>query len=138
MGVKLTDLMVDKEKMEKGTWKDFIPFPGVAVRLLVASNNNIIYLKAVAACIREHLKEFREDVTGQAENEIVKPAVAKHILLGWEGIDDDQGKPISYSYEAALGILNTPELFHLYEFVRVQANIAMNFRKQLNKESEKN
>ena len=134
----LQDLMVDKEKMEKGVWKDFVPFYGVSVRLLIASSNNPEYIKEVGKLIRENLKAIRGDNTGKVEQESIKPAVARYLLLGWEGIDDDKGSPIPYSYDAALSILGTPELYHLYDYVRIQAEITANFRKKDFEDAVKN
>jgi hypothetical protein len=138
MGFKIEKLMISKEKMDKGVWKDFIPFAGVKIQLLIASSANQEYIDAVGRIIRDNLKEVRDDVAGIKQHELLKPAVAKHILLGWKGIDGSDGKPLVYSAEAALKLLNTPELFHLYDWVRVQAEITANFRKELLEESEKN
>jgi hypothetical protein len=138
MGFKIEQLMLDKEKMSKGVWKDFIPFTGVKVRLLIASSANQGYIEAVSKIIRDNLKEVRDDVDGRKQHELLKPAIAEHILLGWENIDGPDGNALPYSIEAALKLLNTPELFHLYDWVRVQAEITANFRKELLAESEKN
>jgi hypothetical protein len=138
MGFKVEQLMIDKGKMDSGVWKDFIPFTGVKVQLLIASSANQAYIDAVGKIIRDNLKEVRDDVAGIKQHELLKPAIAKHILLGWKGIDGPDGKPLPYSANAALKLLNTPELFHLYDWVRVQAEITANFRKELLEDSEKN
>lgn len=138
MGFKIEKLMIDKEKMDKGVWKDFAPFTGVKVQLLIASSASQAYIDAVGRIIRDNLKDVRDDVAGIKQHELLKPAVAQHILLGWKGIDDVDGNPLLYSAETALKLLNTPELFHLYDWVRVQAEITANFRKELLEESEKN
>ena len=36
--------------------------------------------------------------------------VATHLLRGWEGIDDDDGKPIEYSAKVGLEKLSDPDM----------------------------
>ena len=134
----LEHLMVDKDKMKQGVLKEFTPFLGVTVKLLIGSSNSPDYLKESAQLIRDRLAEIRNDGTGKVERETLLPAIAKHLLLGWENIDDEKGNPIPYSYESALKILSTPELYHLCDYVRVQAEIISNFRKKPFEDSRKN
>ena len=132
---KITAVMTDLSKAEKGVWADYAE----GIQLCIASIDNPEYKKRRAAILKPHQRERR---TGSINNETVldmlKPAIAKHVLVGWKNIEDESGKPLEYSAETALEFLRDPALSDLYYFVLEIAGEAGMYRRGILEESVKN
>ena len=138
-GFKLSAFKVDSGKMSKGAWVDWIPFVGVKARLLVASINSPALKQAERNLVRENAAALREDQSFENMVRVLTPAIAEHLLLGWEGLlDDKTGEPIPHSKKAALDMLNSPELYFMAQDVYVAAGNRNTFRKEVFEDSEKN
>lgn len=74
--------------------------------------------------------EFREML-----DDLTRKAVAKHVVIGWRGIEVD-GKAVKYSPEAAEKLMKEFEDFQ--EDVLTAANSRETFRKEVIEENEKN
>lgn len=103
---------VDKKRLEEGRW---IPFEGM--KFLIASSRKKAFLDAFADVQRRFPGVLLK--TPDADKAYWK-AVAEHLLLNWEGVDDDAGNPLPYSVKAAAHLLETEPLF--LEFVVGCAN----------------
>jgi len=101
--MKLSNLTVDVNAIENGTWVGDIPnLPGV--RFLVAGMESKAYKKAFSHSLRTNTTR-RERASGNLDvdriGEIQRHLAAKHCLLGWEGVDDDEGNPVPFTAELA-------------------------------------
>lgn len=91
----------DQKKVEQGAW-----FEESDVRFLVARHDNNAYQQCIERLKRPHRRKFeRQEVSAELLTEIVCRAMSKHMLLGWEGIKDQDGKDVPYSEKNAYQFL---------------------------------
>ncbi len=132
---KLSSIKMDLTKSAEGIWQDY----AAGIRLLVACLSNPAYAQYLTLLQRPHLRQIR---AGTLDNSVAatltKKAVARHILLGWENIEDDTGKPIPYSEQKAFEIISDPAYSDLYNFVLETAVSAELFRAEVQEDSAKN
>ena len=132
---KLGEIKTDMDKAQQGVWQPYI----LDIELLIASINNPKYKQERSRLIKPHQRRIRSgEMSAEKVLEILKPAVAKHLLLDWKNIEDDNGQPIPYSPEKVLELFNDPTLSDLYDFVLETAGEKELFRKELQQESAKN
>lgn len=123
MGFKISQLKTDLKRETEGAWVDYRP----GVRLRIARVNNPNYdalLRKLGKPYRSQLR--REDLAGDVLDDIVRKVFAETVLLDWEGIEDDDGKPVPYSKEQALAYLT--DIPDFYRDVQELAGQAALFR----------
>lgn len=103
--MKLSSFAQDVTKAEQGVWIDI----GDGCRVKVARTGSAQSNKVLAAVS----KPFKQSLnSGAAPDSLVERLYAEHaskaILLGWEGLQDDQGADIPYSQSKAFEILSNP------------------------------
>jgi hypothetical protein len=132
---KLSSVKMDIKKVADGIWQDY----RAGMRLLIAHINNPAYAQCLTALQRPYLRQIR---TGTLENSIATAltckAVAKHILVGWENVNNDDGNPIPYSSDKAFEIISDPAYSELYNFVLETAVNAELYRAEVQEDSAKN
>jgi hypothetical protein len=108
--VKLSSLKGDATKTQDGVWADY----EIGLRFKIARMNNPRYRKHLAALKQSQLREVRR---GNPELilELTTQAMAKYLLLDWEGLDEDDGTAIPYSIGKSAEILRESQ--DIYEFV---------------------
>jgi len=132
---KLSQLMTDPTKNEQGIWVDYDD----GMRLRVCSTSKRAYEEARESLLRPHRRRIRDDRMSPSEiAEVIKPAVARHLLVDWEGLEDEDGNEIPYTPEKALELFNNPLLEDLYVTVMEVAGKAGAFRRDSLEESAKN
>ena len=132
---KITEIMADMDKVEKGRWVDY----AAGIKLLIANINNSEYRKARHRILKPYLRNARtRSISSDEVLELLMPAVANYVLLGWKNIEDEKGKAIKYSTEKALEFLKNPALADLYSFVLETAGEIDFFRKEDFEDSVKN
>lgn len=109
----LTNLRTDPARESRGVrrfWRD-------GIHLVIGSLGNPAYDRDRRECIRRAGDVLRElDPTSPEVLDVVAPAIARHILLGWDGITEN-GAPLPYSVAKATELLTDPGLRHLRAFV---------------------
>lgn len=104
---------------------------------LVARAHNENFLKEYSRLSQEHsdvLLAGGEASAKQGEKNTVE-AIAKTVLVGWEGVVDSKGKDVPYSVETAIKYLGVKDFFSL---VYGWANNIDNYRKAVEKLEAKN
>lgn len=102
---------------------------GLIVRVAKANNEKYqAYLKQV-------LKPYERQVRNGSLDEkifakLYNEAVAETILLGWKGLEDDNGAEIPYTKEKAIEILTNPEYEEFKALVVDLANEQAVFSKE--------
>jgi hypothetical protein len=125
---RLKAIRTDLDKIEDGIWVDYIE----DIKLCVASVNNKAYREHKDRLLRPHLRQLRAKEIGSDQVlEIIKPAVAHHILKGWANIQNDQGADIPYSPETALEFFRDPTMRDFYDRVLEVAGEVNNYRGEL-------
>ena len=132
---KITEIMSDLERVENGVWVDY----AAGIRLCIASINNAQYKRQRGRLLKPHLRQIRSgQMTAEQILDVLKPAAARHLLVGWENIEDENGRPIAYSPEQALAFFSDPALADLYQFVLETAGENEVYRRQLLEDAEGN
>ena len=98
---KLSIFRSNKEAELNGTWTQI----GHGMELLIARIGNKNYqqfLQKHGKALRPALKHGISSAQTSEELEtLVRKAVAKHVLLGWKNVEDEDGNPLQYSPELA-------------------------------------
>lgn len=129
---ELFQLQLDEQKVKDGVW---IPFE-YDVKLLVCGSTS----EGFRRDFNEIMKMNREKIrtTGLSPDEraqLLKPAIARHLLKGWQNITIN-GTTLKYSESKALELLNNVEGLAL--FILNAADEREFFRRESQKEAEKN
>jgi hypothetical protein len=108
--MKLSDITLDSERQEKGAWVEEIP-ELEGLKLLVRGINNTdwrrLQAKLIEAIPRKKRMSGRIDTDEQ--DRIQSTCLLSACLLDWDGLEDDDGKPIPYEKDMARKLLFSPE-----------------------------
>lgn len=114
--MKLNDLTIDTVKLEQGDWVDNIPeLPGLRLKVRGANNKDWrrLQTRLVDAVPRKKRVNNR---LGPAEQDRITAILLRDTgLLDWDGLEDDDDKPIAYSKEKAEQLLTAPEYVRFRE-----------------------
>jgi hypothetical protein len=132
---KLSQIKTDTDKAEKGVWQHY----ALDIQLCIASINNTAYKRERSRVLKPYLRRIRSgSMSSEDILEVLKPAVARYLLLDWKNIDDENGQPITYSPEKALELFGDASLSDLYDFVLEVAGETELYRKELLEQAAKN
>jgi len=100
--MKISTFATDLDLEENGVWVDL----GDGGSILVARWDNPHYQKFVREALRPHRAAIRKrTLSDEISDDVVLRAYANTILLDWKGLEDDKGKAIKYSIEAAYDLM---------------------------------
>lgn len=122
-GFCLAGLKVDETKAKEGILFDFMG----GSKLLIAKGNESAHARYISNYYKEHETEISKDTEDSdkvAQKGFVE-AAARHRLIGWEGVVDENGEEVPYSVEQAEEYLSIDEIF---EFVQSKVNDRSNWR----------
>jgi len=132
MAFKISSLKTDKLKEEEGGWVTF----GADLMVKIARMDNINYLSCLRKLSKGHISQIRlndDPKTIDLIESFRRKAMARHILLDWKNMEDDEGKTIQYSYEKALELFESIPEF--YRGVIELSSDATNFKVEERSES---
>ncbi len=94
----------------RGVWIDY---GDRAFQVLRAGGSNHRYVRALAAALRPHARAISKRTMDPAKlRQIYWDLFARHVVIGWRGIQDTEGNDIPFSEEAALAFFESfPDLF---------------------------
>jgi len=108
--MKLSDITLDNERQEKGAWVDNVP-ELEGLKLLVRGVNNSDWRKLQAKLIEAVPRKKR--ATGRLDvdeaDRIQSTCLLNTCLLDWDGLEDDEGKPIPFGKDMAHQLLFDPQ-----------------------------
>lgn len=109
--MKITKFKTDKSLELNGVWHIIdANDPKRIARVLVARDNNPKFVSKVRTALAPYqAKILRDSMTVDQSDDLMAKIMAETILLGWENIDDDDGKPITYNTENAYKLLLIPD-----------------------------
>lgn len=82
-----------------------------------------------SAYVRKQSKGFRRgNVDPDVAEGLSIDGVARHVLVGWTGLEDDDGELLECTLENRLKILKDPDLRELTDFIVTVASDLSNFR----------
>lgn len=116
---RIADFRIDTELEVKGRW---VPWRG-DIRLLIASSGGTEYEQAVRDVRRKQAVAGvdLDNMPPRQVRALMAPAAAKHLLLGWENMEAEDGVPMAYSEAGARKLLADPAYYHLLDFVLAQS-----------------
>ena len=105
-----------RSTFDDGVWRE-IPEFGVSV--LVRASNHLAYRGAVQAGLQPHQRRLRTGgmLPPGVNDRIVSRSVAKHLLLGWKGVEDDEGNELPYTLEKATELAEDPDYTEFFKAV---------------------
>lgn len=123
--MKLSKLKTDDQKSKNGVWVTV----HAGFRMLIARINNPKYREYIRQRGRALQRQIRRGLLDNDEMEkLTKDAISLHVLLGWEGLEDEDGKQIPYSPQKARALFDSHE--ELYDMVLEYANDAETFKQE--------
>jgi hypothetical protein len=112
--VKLSDLLVDSEKIENGDWVEITPAAKgkPAFRVCVRGYGNADYRRMQSRMSTELNSEFgtHANIPPERYEEVDLTCLCDTILTGWDGLtEDDEATTIQFSADKAKEILANPD-----------------------------
>jgi hypothetical protein len=107
--VRLSSIRINGAAIEQGDWVDDIPLlPGV--RLKVRAINNLDYRRLEAKLIRALPRKNRVNGLDPKDIDAIETrCLAETILVGWDGIEGDDGEPLEFSQATAAALIGDPD-----------------------------
>lgn len=110
--MKISAFKTDRTRETQGVW---VPI-GDGARLLIARLNNEHYKQVFLNVSRPFKTQVRTGTINEEQaEEILRECYSKAILLGWDGLQDDEGNDIPYSQEKAYELLGIADFRALVE-----------------------
>jgi hypothetical protein len=105
--MKLANLKIDSAKLEQGAWVGDIPALG-NIRLHVRGLGNDDYRRRQSELVAAIPRHLRKEPAEQ--DKLTNTLIVETLLLGWEHVEDDKDKPLPFTRENALLILEDPDM----------------------------
>lgn len=103
-GLKLSSFKTDKELEESGTWIDYQS----GARFKIARIGNPKFSEYI---LKHGKKQMRSFIGDEVAIELMKDAIANTILIDWDNILGDDGKPMQYTVDNAREALDIPDFY---------------------------
>ncbi len=108
--------------LEAGTWAKYQD-----AEFLIAHAGNIKFQRAMARLQRPFRRKIEKgDMDPVDQRNIIIQAMSEAILLGWKGVNGEDGQPAEFSRESAQKFLKNDEPFR--DFVMEYAMDMQNFK----------
>lgn len=128
----LKNYKTDAKKENEGVWQNL----GDGVKVLVARWNNKNFNRVMEGLMKPHQYALRNNnLPDDVAAEILSKVMARTVLLGWEGLEED-GVPVVYSQKEALRVLTDYKDFKAH--VQSVAQSMEVYKSQEDEETEKN
>jgi hypothetical protein len=122
--MKMSEVTVDPDRLENGAWVDDIP-EMEGLRLKVRGSQNSDWRRHQAKMLEAVPRKRR--IGGRVDQDdmdrIVTSCLLNCCLLDWEGLEEDDGKPIPYSKQMAEQLLKEPQFRRFRDGVVYAASI---------------
>ena len=137
MPVRLPRLDLAAER--RGVRVPWTDYPGIVV-ILARMNNPAMWEWKGGPDGQERLRELRLAMRpDEAAERWAREAMAHTVLLGWEGIaDDETGAELPYSVEKAIEFLTDPRRYPFFDFVFRESMEMGRFLERNQMDAEKN
>lgn len=108
-----------------------------SIRIARAGGANDAYQKCLDVKFKPHRRAVQQNALPRKTFEkLVREAYAETVILGWENVQDEAGKPIEFNAKNAYDLLDKlPELF---KDIQEQSNEAALFRADIQEMAAKN
>jgi hypothetical protein len=121
-------------EVERGIDLDYGDFK---IRIVRAGGANKKFSQLLTAKMRPYRRQIDNDTLDPAvADRLMAEVYADTIILGWDGVCGEDGKPLSFSKENVVKILT--DLPDMFRDIQSQAMLAANFKIEERKEDAKN
>lgn len=107
-----TDQTLEKEGilLEYGTTAEGKP---IRIRIARAGGSNVQYMRRMDVLVKPYRRQIQtETIDPKQVEKLIRQVYAETVVLGWENVQDRDGKVIAFSVDAALKLFeDLPDLF---------------------------
>lgn len=93
-----------------------------------AGGANRVFMTAYSALVSKLGGESPEKIANAMMMQELQPLFAKHVVVGWHGIEDDKGEEIPYSEEAFVALMQSAP--DLWQELRMEADKRWRFQRE--------
>jgi hypothetical protein len=109
----------------------------IAIRIARAGGANTAYTKRMEARVKPYRRQIQnETIETVLVERILKEVYADTVVLGWENVEGEDGKPLEFTVENCLKLFT--DLPDLFQDIRTQAERASLFRAEVRENDAKN
>ncbi len=124
----------DKALEKEGIILDYGDFK---IKVARAGGANAAFQKALTSKIRPYKRQIDAGtIPDDVAEKLFLDVYAESVVLGWEGVTDEHGKPLPFSKENAVKLFS--DLPDLFRDVQSQAASISNFRAEVTEDTIKN
>lgn len=137
--MKLSEMKVDPQKIEQGDWVDDIQeMAGLRLKVRGAGNADWRKLQSRLLSAVPRNRRVGGNLDPAEQDRIMSILLRDACLLDWDGLEDDEGKPLPYSKEQAAKLLTDPQYAKFRDAVIWAANVVADQREADTEASAKN
>lgn len=109
----------------------------ISFRLARAGGSNSRYTKRLEIRLKPYRRQLQnESMDTKQLEQIVREVTAETVLLGWENVEDENGKPLEFNYENSLKLFT--DLPDLYADLQAQSQRSALYRVEVLEGDAKN
>lgn len=138
--MKINSVMRDSARIEAGEWVGDIPRMA-DLRLKVRGSGSQAYttvLSRLSNAVTLDERDRNGALTPAAAMRVMGQAAAEALLLDWDGLEDEDGKPLPYSKDLARKWLVDPDYRPILDAVVFASQVVENGRAKVQEQLEKN
>ena len=85
----------------------------ICIRIARAGGSNKQYQKRMEALVKPYRRQIQnETISNDLMEKLVQQAFAETVVLGWENVEDKDGKPMEFTVDNCLNLFkDLPDLF---------------------------
>jgi hypothetical protein len=137
---------IRRDKTSKvGVWWDYqagqrVDAPNANFCIRVAERDNPQHRASLARLQLENLDKLRVggELAMSCWAKLATRSLAESVLVDWSGLEDDDGKPIAYSVDKAIELLEDESLWPLRNFIEDAAGVVRSYRVEQEEQAKGN
>lgn len=109
----------------------------IEIRIARAGGANVQYAKLLEAKTKPYRRQIQnETLDNEVAEKITKEVYAKAVVLGWIGVEDENGKELEFSFENCMKLFD--DLPDLWTDIQQQSTKSALFRADILEQDAKN
>lgn len=109
----------------------------IEIRIARAGGANVQYAKLLEVKTKPYRRQIQnETLDNEVAEKITKEVYAKAVVMGWTGVEDENGKPLEFSSENCIKLFD--DLPDLWMDIQQQSTKAALFRADILEQDAKN
>lgn len=136
--MKLNELKQNVSVEQAGVWLDY----GGGLEVKLCRMPNTRFSEMLQECLAGAVSRKRRGSIDKAilnkTEDAQRQAFARHVLVDWSGLQDEDGNAVPYSEGKALEIISDPAYHDFYEDLLDMARDRSNFEEGVEEEAQEN